>query len=172
MLDPDPRLVGHSIALSLEGAAKWVSPPLMPPDGTVPAFSALDLADRIFVSFSGSGSTVVVDTDAGGSIPLIDGATAAPMTDLDLSYDIGLEPANVIHVLDVRLTTTAPGIAASDIISVILSPDGADPVERLHHASLFTERYQGEPVPEPSTGLVLLLPILAGRPPRRGIDRL
>ena len=61
-----------------------------------------------------------------------------------------------IYVLEWILNTTAPDIAASRSIYTLLSPDGATPQERLHHASLYTEAWLGVPEPGPASILALL----------------
>ena len=79
------------------------------------------------------------------------------------SYPMGGSPVGKIHVWDGVLSAIAPDefhpeISASDSAFLLLSPRGDDPVERLHHASLYLEEYlavNGIVVPEPTSILLL-----------------
>ena len=135
-------LEGYGLTLSLTGASKWVSPPTMPAPGTIPDLIALDPADTIYLTFD----TTTIDTTALGDITLVSSVPAGGAPHLDVSYDIAQHPSAVLYVLELELSTDAPGIAASDTIYTILSPDGATPAEKLHHAALYLESYLGTPV--------------------------
>ncbi|MFI4897052.1 MAG: GC-type dockerin domain-anchored protein [Phycisphaerales bacterium JB059] len=141
LLDPG-AMAGHALTIELVGASKWENPPHMPAPGTVPTLSPLEAGEEIFVSFG----LETVSTDAPGSFELASGIGAGGVTDLDLVYDILIEPSEVIFVLEFELSTDAPGVAPSSSVYVLLSPDGATPEEKLHHASLHLEGYLGTPV--------------------------
>ena len=145
------ELAGHSIDIELVGAQKWTDVPAMPPAGTVPDLVDLTGDDEVFVSF---GSTTV-STNAMGGFTLVDSVSASGSLDIDLSYDIASRPSGELYVLEFLLSTDAVGIAASDSVYVILSPDGNGPMERLHHAALYTENFLGTPVPTPGAVAVL-----------------
>jgi hypothetical protein len=135
-------LAGHSLFIELVGAAKWENPPHMPVPGSAPTLSPLEAGEEIFVSFG----LETVSTDAPGSFELASGIGAGGVADLDLVYDILIDPTEVIFVLEFELSTDAPGVASSSSVYVLLSPDGATPEEKLHHASLHLEGYLGTPV--------------------------
>jgi len=141
VFEPGP-LLGHDLTLTLTGARKWVSPPMSPPDGTVPDFVALDPAETIFVGYQGD----LMDTVTLGAVTLATDLAPAGALDLDLAFDIAQRPAGVLYVLEFELSTDAPGIAGSDTVHIILSPDGDNPMQKLHHASLYLERYLGTPI--------------------------
>jgi len=141
---------GFDIGLELIGASKWVSPPItgdmgMIPEGTVPVLSPLGAGEEVFVGYGGG----FIDTTNLGSFDLVSSASASGVFDIDLSYDIGARPSGELFVLDFVLTTDAPGIAPSETVHIILSPDGVGGVERLHFASLYLEQFLGTPVPAP-----------------------
>lgn len=140
-------LVGHDLTLEITGGAKWTSPATSGPVNLSP----LDPADEIFVS---KGVTTV-STASPGTVSLLANYDGTNGIDLDLSYDIILEPAGVLYVVNGVLGTSAPGILDSNPISIILSPDGANPMERLHHPSLYLESQVGQFIPEP-TSLAML----------------
>jgi len=153
LFEPGP-LVGHDLVLTLTGARKWVAPPPMPAPGTLPTLEPLTDAEKIFVTLGDNTGGTTIDTASGGSLTLADAISTDGADDLDLGYDIALKPSNVIYVLELTLSTNAPGIAPSDTIYTLLSPDGADPTQRLHHASLFLESHLGTPIPEPSAFMI------------------
>lgn len=137
------ELTGHSLTLEVVGARKWVSPPMMLNWTVVPMLVPMDAGETIFVSLGFES----VSTDAPGVLTLSAGVPAGGLSDVDLSYDYPTgEPAGVIYALEVRLGTDAPGVSGSDAVFVLLSPDGATPMERLHHASLHLEKYLGTAV--------------------------
>ena len=154
----------HEITLELLGASKWVDPPMMPPEGTVPVLEPLDPNEVIRIE------TVNTDisTDTLGELLLSVSVPQAGIDDIVLNYNIDGHPTNQIHVLEFLLTATPADpsqpdlIEDSDPIYVLLSPDGIDSAERLHHASLYLEEFLGTnagAVPEPGA-LVLTLSTL------------
>ncbi len=144
-------LAGHNIMIELVGAKKWIAPPMMPTPGTVPNLVALDASEEIFVSHGSS----LVSTNAMGAFELVSNVSPSGTLDIDLSYDVAARPSGVLMVLEFVLSTDASGIAASDTVHIILSPDGATPMQKLHHASLYLESVLGTPVPAP--GAVAML---------------
>lgn len=51
-----------------------------------------------------------------------------------------------------------PAVEASDAVFILLSPDGSSPAEKLHHASLYQERYLGtRQIPEPASSTLLVV---------------
>ncbi|MFG0306962.1 MAG: GC-type dockerin domain-anchored protein [Phycisphaerales bacterium JB040] len=138
LFEPGP-LVGHRLTLELTGASKWDSPPMMPMAGTVPTLAPLESGEIIFASIDGA----FVSTDAPGTLLLESSVAPTGFADGDVNYDTAMQPAGVLYVLTFTLATDAPGIAPSDPISVVLSPDGSTMMERLHHASLYLEGYLG-----------------------------
>ncbi|MEO0483291.1 MAG: GC-type dockerin domain-anchored protein [Planctomycetota bacterium] len=135
-------LEGYDVTLTLVGGTKWVSPPMMPMAGTVPVMEPLDASEEIFVTYGG----VTVSTVTPGALDLVSTVPAGGALDLDLAFDIGARPSGVIHALEFELSTDAPGVAASDSVYLLLSPDGATPMQKLHHASLYLESYLGTPI--------------------------
>ena len=153
---PGP-LTGHDVNLELLGAEKWVSPPVMPLEGTIPDFEPLGPGETISI---GQGAEVI-DTDTLGSFTLASSIPVDGDEDLDLEYTIGLEPSDVLFILQWQLSTDAPGVAESDTIYTIFSPDGSTPEEKLHHTSLFTENYLGTTVvPEPASVILFAIGIV------------
>jgi hypothetical protein len=145
-------LTGAASTSSLSGAKKWIAPPMSPPAGTIPDLVALDASEEIFITYG----TDLVSTNAMGSFQLVDNVSAGGVPDIDLSYDIAARPAGVLMVLEFVLSTDAAGIASSDTVYIILSPDGDNPMQKLHHASLYLESSLGTPVPGPAAGAVLI----------------
>ncbi len=144
-------LDGYDVTWTLTGAWKWVGPPMMPPAGTEVVQTPLDTGDTVYVTRGAS----FVSTDSPGSLLLVNYAASGGVGgDLDLTYDIDLEPSDVLYVIESVLSTTAPGIADSETIYTILSPDPA--VGGLHHASLYLEQQLGI-VPEPASLTLLAL---------------
>jgi len=141
---------GASLSIELVASKKWESPPAMPGPGTVPNFEALGTGETIFIEYG----TDFFDTASPGSFTLASNITG-PISDIDLDYSIDDEPTGVLYVLEWVLSTNVPGIADSDPIHVILSPQ-----MELHHASLYTEAYLGTPIPEPATIVMLLFGIV------------
>lgn len=134
-------LAGFDLSLEVLGAQKWVNPPMPLTPGTIPNF--VPLTGEVIGVERNATST---DTDAGGTIPLVSNISPAGALDIDLIYSIVGNPSAVIYDVQLRLSTNAPGIADSDVIHVLLSPEMA-----LHHHSLLAEEFLGTPVPEPST---------------------
>ncbi|MCG8585311.1 MAG: PEP-CTERM sorting domain-containing protein [Pirellulales bacterium] len=152
-------LLGHSLTAELTGAKIWRTPhatntpvleSLAPGDGTLSVDFSKDADPGPIANIS----STVSDLETFTLRSSIDGSAA----DLDLDFEFVItpnEPAGVIYVLEWTLGTSAPGIADSDTVYTILSPDGANPMERLHHASLNLERFLGTPhataAPEPTS---------------------
>jgi hypothetical protein len=159
--NPPGPLIGENVSITLTGARRWVDPPratAMLPPGTLPLWESLLPAEMITLGYGGS----TVNTHDLGSFvltPSVPGGENVhwfhPEDEDGLSYAIDLEPSNVIYVLELQLSTSAAGIAPSETIYSILSPQGADPAEKLHYASLFLERHLGTAIPEPSSLLLL-----------------
>lgn len=144
-------LESYNLTLELLGSSKWENPP-MDLTGVVPNLVPLSPSEKI----AASRDTFEIDTDSLGTLPL----TLSPIPgsgapELDMGYVIEDNPSNALYVLEWKLTTDAPGIADSGSVYTILSPDGGNPMEKLHHAALHLEKHLGlHPVPEP--GSVLL----------------
>lgn len=151
LFDPG-ALLGHGLTITLTGASKWVAPPDEPAPGTIPDLVALGPAEEIFVSRVG----VQHSTSAPGSFTLAESIGAGGAAGLDLAFATALEPTDTIYILDFTLSTDAPGVASSDPIHVILSPDGLTKLQRLHYASLYLEEHLGTPIPAPG-GVALLV---------------
>ncbi len=138
-------LAGFDLTMTLERVEKWDNVPPMPPAGTVPALETLTASDdAVFVRVNG----ITVSSLNPGTVTLASELGSTSVFDVDPVYDIGAEPAGSLYVVTVRLATDAPGVADSDPVSIILSPDGVGPMERLHHASLFLESQLGLPTPD------------------------
>ncbi len=157
IFNPDSRLLGHSIRLELSDVYKWEAPPLMPAPGTVPNFQPIDLSDEIEITTLTE--TLLVSDGNYGSLDLVEVVDVHGHVDLPFEYKINTRPENEIYVFEWIMSTSAPDILDSMPVYAILSPDGATPEERLHHASLYTEQYLGfRSVPEPSGfGVVLVM---------------
>lgn len=147
LFTPGP-LVGHDLTLTLHAASKWVNPPLMPTAGTVPTLEPLGVGEVIFASFDLS----TVSTDAPGDLVIASSISLGGAADLDLAYEINSQPAGVIYVLEFTMSTDAPGVTDSDTIYLLFGPDGANAVEKLHHASLYIEEYLGTTLAVPCPG--------------------
>jgi len=151
-------LIGHNLMWEAVSFQVWSTPdttgPVVLSDLTPGEWFEVTKGGQFYDSRTGPGSIELVGTIGGSNVP-----------DIDLSYGLnGANPIGEIHVIQSRLTTTAPGIADSETIYTILSPAGATMVERLHHPSLFTEQFFGTPVPEPTTLAALaLLPLMMRR---------
>ncbi|MEM6853530.1 MAG: PEP-CTERM sorting domain-containing protein [Planctomycetota bacterium] len=76
--------------------------------------------------------------------------------DLQYTYTGPAVPLDTIYILESVLSTDASGIASSETVYTIFSPDGNGPIERLHFAALFAE----QTVPEPVTGGILAAGLL------------
>ncbi len=151
VLTPGP-LAGHNLVLTLLGGSKWVSPPTTPAPGTIPVLEPLGLGETIDIEHD----SISVDTDSLGSLSLATNIDPGGAEDLDMLYAINLNPSDVLYVLEWRLSTDAPGILDSSTVYTVLSPDGANPTEKLHLAALYLEGYLGV-VPEPSSLVLLTL---------------
>ena len=157
IFNPDSRLLGHSISLELTDVYKWSSPPMMPAPGTIPDFQPIGLADEIEITTLTE--TLLVSDGVYGALDLVEVVDVHGHIDLPFEYKINQRPEDEIYVFEWRMLTSAPDILDSLPVYAILSPDGATPEERLHHASLYTEQYLGfRSVPEPSgLGVVIVL---------------
>ncbi len=164
VLDDADALIGYDLQWIATGFKKWSSPDTAGPVD----LTDLDMDEVIEVVYGGN--SVRSDNAAASPseftldlLPNFDGDNGE---DLDLTYDFyGDNPLGEIYVIESILTTDAPGIADSTTVYTILSPDGDNPMQRLHHAALFTERSLGTPVPEPAVlSMAVLLPALLRRP--------
>lgn len=144
-------LDGFELTLTLNAASKWVNPPLMPAPGTVPDLVPLEAGETVTIS-RGNPRT---NTDNPGTFVLEAAVGIGGTADMDPLYEIEQRPEGEIFVFEWILATNAPGIEASEPIYVLMSPDGDNPMDRLHHASLYLEQYFGTQVPAPG-GVALL----------------
>lgn len=160
------QLKFHELNLELLGASKWVAPPMMPPEGTVPHLQPLDPNEVIRIE------TVNTDisTDTLGELLLSVSIPQAGIDDIVLNYNIEGHPTDQIHVLQFQLSAKPADpslpdlIEDSDPIYILLSPDGSSPMERLHHAALYLEEFLGNNptfIPEPGSFLLTLSAFLA-----------
>ncbi|WP_157665014.1 PEP-CTERM sorting domain-containing protein [Mariniblastus fucicola] len=157
-LDNAPQLLGHDLTLSLMGAGKWDEPPRQ--DGTglaqdfgTPVLSDLSVGELLSISFR----IESISTDNPGSITL-GSDISEDLPDLDPTYEVNLQPDNVIYFLEWELSTSNPDILASETIYTIHSPPGVGPEERLHFQSLALERHFGiQAVPEPGSVCLIAL---------------
>jgi len=138
VITPGP-LEGYSVTATLTGARMWVNPPL-PPAGVIPVLEPADV--EIFATFG----LDTVSSEATGTLTLTPSVPAGGALDLDVVYDVFAHPQAVIHVLEYTLSTDAPGVADSSTVHVLLSPDGDNMMERLHHAALHLEEFLGLPI--------------------------
>lgn len=135
-------LTGHDLTITLLGGSRWENPPTEPPVGTVPTLTPLGPEQEVFVTYG----LDTVSTGMPGPLALASAIGAGGATDIDVTYDVADEPTGQIFVFEFVLSTDAPGVADSGVIHIMLSPDGANATEKLHHASLYTEMYFGVPV--------------------------
>jgi len=143
-------LDGCDVGLNLIGAGKWDDPPRQ--DGTglaqdfgTPVLSQLSVGEVLSASLRAES----VSTDSPGSLSLASDISGDAV-DIDPSYEINLQPDNVIYFFEWELTSSCSHIQDSESVYTILSPDGVGPVERLHFQSLALERHFGiQAVPEP-----------------------
>lgn len=136
------QLAGHQLTAELVGASKWVGPD--PSHGATnesdpPTLVALDPGEIIYVTYN----IVTVTTNAPGSLTLRQNVPVGPLLDVDLAYDIAQHPSGVLYALEFILSSGNPEIEDSSSVYVILSPDGANHMERLHHAALRLESFLG-----------------------------
>ena len=151
---PPSDLVDHPLYVTLLDVHRWVNPPTMPTADTIPRLSPLAPGEIITIT----GDTQTIDSTNRGTLLLAPAVTAGGIADLDFIYEINSRPQDVIHVLTVRLEAPDSVVQSSDPIYILLSPDGADPATRLHHASLFLEaRIADIAVPEPASCWLLAL---------------
>lgn len=148
----------HSLRLEVKSASRWLSPPAMVGPDTTPTLTAITGAEGLSMTLGGQsivpgdGQTLLLDPSIapGGSL------------DIDPLYSINEIPTDKLYVLELELTTSAPGVAASDPVYVVLSPDGGSPAERLHHTSLFLEEWlAASGVPEPCASALVTIAVAA-----------
>jgi hypothetical protein len=164
-------LVGYSLQLDLIDAWKWANPMLghhgHHGHSTTPTFSPL--APGEVIRIEGALNTWT-DTTQFGSLTLLEEVPAGGDSDVPILYSINGHPSNEIHVLKMIVSasslTGGPAILPSNPIYILLSPDGANMTEKLHHESLFLEEYLSS-VPEPSSAGLLLLGFALSRHARR-----
>ncbi|TWU29815.1 hypothetical protein [Bythopirellula polymerisocia] len=144
-------LKDHEVVLELLSVKQWLNPPLMPAPETIPNLQPLDPGEVIRIE---AGTTVTSDTL--GSLLISPSVPQTGIADILVNYSIDGHPSNEIHVLQFRLSATPADpnqpdlINDSDPIYILLSPDGDNPMEKLHHASLYLEQYLAT-VPEPGS---------------------
>lgn len=147
VLDAADPLIGYDLVWTLTGARKWSNPVV----GGPIVFEDLALEEEIFVTFGNS--TVSTGPTFGlGPLTLLDVFTGGNGGDIDLTYDIGLEPTGVLYVLESTLSTSSPGVWESGTLFTIFAPEG-----ELHHESLYLESQLGTPVPEPGSAALLAI---------------
>jgi hypothetical protein len=153
---PASAIVNRPLYLTLVGSMRWLAPPEMPPPATTPMLIPLGDDELIRVTLGGQ----TVNTRDLGTLVLTPSVSILGMADLDPLYQIDSTPADVIHVLTFRLSSSNTAVLDSDPIYVILSPDGTNPTDRLHHASLLLESHLSTvAVPEPCGKWLLALGI-------------
>jgi len=158
IIAPAAELQFRPLELSLVDVKKWAIPPIAPPVGTVPIFEPL--ASDEFVSLSLGGQQM--DSENFGSLFLTTSVSPGGETDIQLTYAVNRRPENEIYVLEFLLSTTNPAVQPSAPVFILLSPDGSSPVEKLHHASLYLEKFLGtRQVPEPASSTLLVAGILS-----------
>lgn len=155
VLGPAPsELRFQSLSLELKSASQWLAPPSMIGPGTTPSLVPLGGDQELSMTlggqsvFPGDGQSLLLDPsiDPGGSL------------DIDPLYAINETPVDKLIVLELELTTSAPGVFRSDPIYVVLSPDGDSPAARLHHTSLFLEDWlASRNIPEPNTAVLVVI---------------
>jgi hypothetical protein len=145
-------LIGHSLSLEFLGVSRWQSPPMAPSASTVPVLTPLALGHVVTVE----GAVGVASSIDFGTVTLLENTLFGGAKDLDPLYQVNYRPANEISVLKFILRSSSPTVQSSDPIFVLLSPDGATPMEKLHHASLFLENHLAT-VPEPTTAALSLV---------------
>ena len=150
--------------LTLNSVTKWVSPPMMPSVGTIPQLTPLPAGELVEVTIDASTYSQTIDSDSLGTILLSPSVSIFGISDLDLLYEVNKQPAGEIYVLNTTLSSGNTGVENSDPVYIILSPDGANHAERLHHAALFLEENITSAiiVPEPGCGILLMIGLLVG----------
>ncbi|QDV73869.1 hypothetical protein [Botrimarina mediterranea] len=149
-------LLGHSLSLELIGVTRWQSPPMMPGANTAPTLTQLAPGDLITVE----AAMGVADSIDFGTVTLMEAVPFGGAREVAVLYQINSHPADEIHVLEFILSTSSAAIEPSNTIYVLLSPDGDNPMAKLHHASLFLEGYLAT-IPEP-TGACLAVASVGG----------
>ena len=152
----DPLLVGQPLFLTLIGVRQWANPPVMPSAGIVPQLSLLSGGETVSITAGG----MTIDSTNLGTLPLLSSAPVGGASDIDVLYSVNSRPTDSIYVLSATISSGSAFVADSEPVSIVLSPDGSNAMERLHHASLYLEQFLGPTaVPEPSS-LVLAVAAL------------
>ncbi len=164
VLDNADALIGYGLTWHLTGAMKWSDPAT---SGPVNLVATDTVAEEIYVTFGGTTRSTGL-TSGLGSLTLLGNFNGSNGDDLDMTYAIGIEPESgplpngELFVITSYLSTNAPGVADSETIYTIMSPDGSNAMEKLHHPSLYLESQLGLVIPEPGTGLALGVMTTAG----------
>ncbi len=157
ILSPAAELQFRPLELRLLGVTKWVDPPPIPPPGTVPSFESLPSDEILSLTLNGE----TIDSQSLGSLFLATSVPPNGLSDIPATYAVNRRPANEIYVIETQLASSNPAVLPSDSVYILLSPDGASPMERLHHAALYLEEYiVTHPIPEPTAIAVALLGVL------------
>lgn len=159
VLDNATALAGLDLTMTITGFQKWSSPAMSGPV----SLTSLDGDEVMAVNYGGTAvlsSSFMTGTD---SFTLVSGFNGTDAGDIDLLYEfVGDNPSGEIYVIESVLSTNAPGVLNSTTVYTLLSPDGANMAEKLHHQSLYLESQLG--VPEPGAFvLAALLPVLMRR---------
>lgn len=161
VLNEADALIDSNLQWTLTGVFKWAP--------TDTELQPLAPTETIFISQGGTvaSSVDLITPNANTSLQLLDAFNGANGDDLDLSYEYLSNPLDVpvgtIYVVASELSTSAAGVESSDTVYTLLSPDGNNHAERLHHASLHLESLLGTPVPEPATATIGVLSLIALR---------
>lgn len=132
-------LWSQPLYLTLQSVTKWVSPPMMPAAGTIPQLTHLSTGELVEVTIDTDDYSQTIDSDNLGTILLTDSVSIFGSLDIDLLYTVNKQPVGEIYVLSTILSSGNTNVQESDPVYIILSPDGANPAEKLHHAALYLE---------------------------------
>lgn len=125
---------------------------MAPSASTIPVLTPLALGHVVTVE----GAVGVANSIDFGTVTLLEDTIFGGAKDLDPLYQANFRPSNEISVLKFILRSSPPTVQSSDPILVLLSPDGATPMEKLHHAALFLENHLAT-VPEPTTAALAVV---------------